>query len=270
MEDYEEIRKGYEMLKFSWDERRAFARRKGLLPVRFMGEKVESYLFSVDVGGGGVRITTRKPLDPKKAYDFDLLLEGVDYPIRVKGRVVWQRPLNVPDEFYEAGLLFEEILPEDRKSLMAYAEKQPGIQDKGRRRFLRVPRLLLATVFREEREEALAGLILDISEGGSRILTSRLIPAKTRIKLKVELEEGIPLDVPGIVMWGNRVEALGKFQHGIQFVHGVGFQDDAGPLRDVINEYLEFRGQLIQFNLVETLLNLARSEREPPPPLSSQ
>ncbi len=258
--EFEEIRKEYESLKFPWEERRAFPRKQEALPVRFMGEEIQSQLFSIDVGGGGVRIVTQKPLVQSKVYDFELLLKGLESPIRVKGKPVWTRALNIPSEYYESGLMFQEIHPEDQEKIIEYAKKQPPLKQDERRKFLRVPRLLLVTLTHDSGEKTLAGMILDISSGGARILTSKLLPQKTIIELKIELEEGEPLVVQGQVMWGNSVEALKKFQHGIEFVHGIKFQEQKEKTKEIIEDYLKFRNSLVEVNLVETLLNIAKQK----------
>ena len=263
-QEFEEIRKEYERLKFPWEERRAFPRKQDALPIRFMGEEIDSYLFSIDVGGGGIRIVTRKPLDPKKTYEFELMLKELDRPVRVKGKLVWSRPLNIPDEFYETGIMFQEVLAEDQKLVAGYANHDSAVEESERRRYLRVPRLLLVTISQgseEEAKERAAGLIIDLSEGGARILTSKLFPEKTKVHMKIELEEGNPMEVEGSVMWGNHVEALRKFQHGVEFVHGVKFQAQQEKTKEVIQDYLKFKSQLTEVNLVETLLNIAKKSK---------
>jgi c-di-GMP-binding flagellar brake protein YcgR len=258
--EFEEIRQEYERLKFPWEERRAFPRLQEALPVRFMGEEIQSHLFSIDVGGGGVRIVTQKPLNPTRTYEFELLLKGFKDPIRVKGKPVWTRPLNIPNEYYESGLMFLEINAEDQEKIVQYAKKQPPLTSDEKRKYLRVPRLLLVSLTQDSEEKTLAGLIMDISLGGARILTSKLLPSKSVIDLKIELEEGESIIIQGLVMWGNAVEALKKFQHGIEFIHGVQFQTHEEKTKKIIEDYIKFRSSLVEVNLVETLLNIAKQK----------
>lgn len=258
--EFDEIRKKFETLTFPWEERRIFPRRKDAIPVRFMGEETESTLFAIDVGEGGVRLTTSRRLEPKKSYEMELLLEGLQTPVRVKGEVAWQRPLNIPDEFYEAGLMFREISPADREALSRHAKRRKTAGEDDKRKHLRLPWLLGVTLYEGGRGEGLSGIVLDLSQEGARFLASRLIPARLQVTLEIKLEKGRKLTLSGSIMWGHRVEGLEEASHGLEFVHGVKFHHPSEEARKKIEECLKDRARTKEFYLVQSLLHMKTKE----------
>lgn len=261
MKAIELIRKEYEELKFiaGLEERRKDQRVPETLPVQFQGHDLEAHLLSVDLGGGGIRIHHDNSVELGKIYSFSIFLESLPHPVAVRGRAVWQQEM-AGKKGYEIGFMFEEIGDEEREAIKKLVAARGSTEREDKRRFLRVPKLLFVSVERGDAKEILPGLILDISPGGVRLLTSRQISEGTVVALSIELEERSPIQVQGKVVWGNQVEALRKFQHGIEFVHGIQFEEHAKAIDEMIEEYIKFRYQQAEVNMVELLLGLGKSQ----------
>lgn len=264
----DEIRNTYELLKFpgkSENERRSYIRYKAELAVQFQDKQTEISAVTVDIGGGGFRLVHKEPLNQGQEYEFKVFLSSLKTPISIVGKVVWQK--SIPeDEKYETGVTFSNISDTDRVVLQNILEEHytpalpPGAE---RRQFLRVPKLLFATIEVEEgkNKDVFSGLIVDISMGGVRVLSARQVPDGAMLHLNVELEEHSVLKLKGKVVWGNRVEALKKFQHGIEFIYGVEFANISSSIKSIIDEYLDFRRNEEEANLVKTLLRLGKENR---------
>lgn len=266
----ETLRKTYEQLKFpakSGIERRSYTRYKAELLVQFKDKQADVRALTVDIGGGGLRFVYKSPLDQEQEYEFKIFLDLLDTPIAAGGRVVWQK-LIPEEEKYEIGIFFSNISDKDRVILQNILAEHynpalpPGSE---RRQFLRVPKLLFATVEMEEggNKEIFSGLIVDISMGGVRLLSARQVPNGATLHLNVELEEQSVLKLNGKVVWGNRVEALKKFQHGVEFIYGVEFASTSSTVKSIIDEYLDFRRNEEETDLVKTLLRLGKEGKLP-------
>lgn len=265
---FEELRQDYEEAKFpdkNSSGKSVYVRYKAELPIQFEDRHIEVRTLTTDIGGGGFRIVHNEPLNQDREYEFKIFLGALDTPISINGRVVRQQFMQNEDKF-EIGIFFSNISDQDRATLQnALAEKYspdipPGSE---KRKFLRVPKLLFATVEIEgKNKDIFSGLIVDISMGGVRLLSARNIPEKAILNLNVELEEHAVLKLRGKVVWGNRVEALKKFQHGIEFVYGVEFDKISSTIKTIIDEYLDFRRNEEEANLVKTLLRLGKEGKE--------
>lgn len=246
---------------FPIKDRRKSNRQTYTIPVRLMGEEVESHFFSIDISTGGIRLFSRIPLEFAQAYELDLFLEGFPHPVRVKGKLAWQRKLNIQDQLHEVALVFSEISAEHRQVLQDYAKKWLGTDRTERRKFLRVPRLLEADVVQESKEATISGYVLDISELGARFLSPLLLEEKSTVVLKVELAEGITTSISGRVAWGKPSESIGEVLRGMKAVHGIKFQVHSVELQAFLNSYVKFQNESTQTALVEVLLNLVPSEQ---------
>lgn len=265
----EELRTKYESIKFEDkepSERRLYTRYKAEIPVCFQDKKTEVSALTLDIGGGGLRFSHQEALDPEQDYEFKIFLDKIDYPITIAGRMVWQK--YIPDnDKYEIGIFFSKISDGDRMKLQNILSNNyqtdlpPGAE---RRKFLRVPKLLFATIeMGDELKEIFSGLIVDISMAGIRLLSSRQIPKDAVLALNIELEEGTILRLKGQVVWGNHVDALKKFQHGIEFVYGIEFDTASSAIKTIIDEYVDFRKNEEEANLVHTILRLGKEGKLP-------
>ena len=206
-------------------------------------------------------------MDQDQEYEFKIFFDLSDTPVSVGGKVAWQKFIP-EEEKYEIGIFFSNISDKDRAVLQNILAEHytptlpPGAE---RRQFLRVPKLLFATVEVGEggNKDIFSGLIVDISMGGVRLLSGRQVPNGAVLHLNVEIEEQSVLKLKGKVVWGNRVEALKKFQHGIEFIYGVEFANISSTIKSIIDEYLDFKRNEEETDLVKTLLRLGKEGKLP-------
>lgn len=203
---------------------------------------------------------TRKPLESAKVYEFSLMIEALHRPIAAKGKVAWQRRLKFPDEVYEVGLVFTEISKEHREVMRDFLKDWLDVQREEQRKFLRVPRLMQARVLENSHESMFSGYVLDLSEEGIRFITALEIPDKSLVSLKMELEEGTPVSVSGLIAWGKRSEMMSHLVSGMDYVYGMKFQVSSVELQAFINAYVNHRNRSMDAALVETLLSLESGE----------
>lgn len=251
-------------------ERREFARVREKIPVILMGEKTEARLFSLDISLGGIRLLWNKPLKIGEKYDLSVALGEVGTWINVKGEVIWQ---NAHDGNHEIGMKFVEIDENQANLLKNYLETitqslkvsvtRPSISpEKEKRRHPRVARLLLAIIRTDEIVgQPSSGLIVDISLGGARLVTSREFPVDSTVTVAIEVEEKKVIHLKGRIVWSNHVEALKKFQHGIEFVHAIEFKEYSQQIKETLEAIIGYQSSLKEVNLVETLLAIMHEQR---------
>lgn len=251
--EIEALRKEYEKLKYTDpQERREFPRVRAAIPLLFRNEAIDSFPFMVDIGGGGVRITYPEALGEEE-QTFSLLLE--ELCLQVEGKVVWQRKTGSK---YEIGIIFTQIEEAERRKIVGWVQERLSSEEKEeKRKFLRIPRLLTASVWRgDDRKDQVSGMIADLSLGGARLLTSTELPEGSCIEMMVELQEGSDLRLTGEVVWTNQVEAFKTLPCSVKFIQGIKFQKVPQDMVNLLEDYVDFRSKLAETNLVQLLLNL--------------
>lgn len=270
-QEIRKIRKEYDALlqEALNRERRKFVRVNESVPVLLKGKEEQGYFFSMDVGLGGIRFTWSEALAIGERFQLSIALDKIKTWIHVEGEVIWQRPY---DGKFEIGMVFTAAAADEKDNLNHYlqevslglnmsgdADEDTRLQEK--RNHPRVSRLFLSIIeFPGAEAEKSPGLILDISLGGARLLSGRQIPEETRIRLNVEMEGSDAIHLDGKVVWTNRVEALKKFQHGIEFLHAVQFGDYSSEIKRMLETYIHYQNALKELNLVETLLKIIRKK----------
>ena len=76
---------------------------------------------TVDVSGGGLRLSVKRPLAPKQRISLELEIPG-QKPISMYGEVVWsdQRKLSEPDGSCEIGVRIIQVGSAGRESIEHY------------------------------------------------------------------------------------------------------------------------------------------------------
>ena len=251
-------------------ERREFPRVREKIPIILMGEKTEARLFSLDISLGGVRLLWNKPLKIGEKYDLAMALDEVGTWINVKGEVIWQNP---HEKDHEIGMKFVEIDENQANLLQNHLDgiaqslkvnvTRPSVPpEKEKRRHPRVARLLLAVIRTEEMVgQPSSALIVDISLGGARLVTSREFPVNSSVTVAIEVEDKKVIHLKGRIVWSNHVEALKKFQHGIEFVHAIEFKEYSQQIKETLESIIGYQSSLKEVNLVETLLAIMHEQR---------
>ena len=251
-------------------ERREFPRVREKIPIILMGEKTEARLFSLDISLGGVRLLWNKPLKIGEKYDLAMALDEVGTWINVKGEVIWQNP---HEKDHEIGMKFVEIDENQANLLQNHLDgiaqslkvnvTRPSVPpEKEKRRHPRVARLLLAVIRTEEMVgQPSSALIVDISLGGARLVTSREFPVNSSVTVAIEVEDKKVIHLKGRIVWSNHVEALKKFQHGIEFVHAIEFKEYSQQIKETLELIIGYQSSLKEVNLVETLLAIMHEQR---------
>lgn len=117
---------------------------------------------------------------------------------------------------------------------------EPGRE---RRRYLRIPRLLLILYVEENRQEPDPGIIVDLGLGGARLLTRMSLPENRKVTLILELEEDNPIQVEGRITWTRNAvenEDTLPFVDDAKYYHGVEFQAVPADVMNKIVDYLDF------------------------------
>lgn len=228
-------------------------------PIRFMGEDTDSQFFSIDVGGGGIRLYTSKELAPDKVYELDLLLASIRRPVRVRTKLAWQRRLQLRDEIYEVGLVFQDISLEDRKMLEEHASAWTPMTSE-KRKFLRIPKILQGSLADEKEGGNFSGYVLDIGEEGARFVTSRDLGDTKRVILKLELETGTPLSLTASVAWKKSTDAFSELIPGAKYVYGLKFLIESYETQASIKNYANFQRQSGEAGVIEALLAVGSKE----------
>ncbi len=251
-------------------ERRSTPRLSGTIPVTLKEKTAEAHLFSLDVGLGGIRLVWDEPLKLGEHYDLAVALDATRTWVHLQAEVIWQKAQG---KTYEIGMKFTSVEESEKRKLNAFLEEatyniQAAVSasglsgpDEEKRRFARVPRLFLALIeTKEGGAEKLSGLIVDISLGGARLISSRRLEEDQVVVLHIELEENNVISVPSRIVWSNHVDALKKFQHGVEFVHAVEFKDYPDEVRSVLDTYIHYQNTMKELNLVQTLLEVMREK----------
>jgi hypothetical protein len=112
-----------------------------------------------------------------------------------------------------------------------------------RRKYLRIPRLLLILYVEENRQEPDPGIIVDLGLGGAKLLTRKSLPENRLITLIMELEEGRPIQVPGKIIWSRNVagdDDTSLFVDDAKYYQGVEFVDPSLDVKERILDYLDY------------------------------
>lgn len=92
-------------------DNRLFARIEGELGVRYspQGSDREYCTTTRNIGGGGVRMSLLKKLEPGTILDLEIFKHNTDLKTRCRGKVawIWDEPMNKQeDQLFEAGISF--------------------------------------------------------------------------------------------------------------------------------------------------------------------
>jgi len=112
-----------------------------------------------------------------------------------------------------------------------------------RRKYLRIPRLLLILYVEENRREPDPGIIVDLGIGGAKLLTRKSLTENRTITLTMELEEDHPLQVMGKIVWSRSIaeeDGSSPFVDDTKYYQGVEFIDVATDVRASILDYLDY------------------------------
>jgi hypothetical protein len=78
----------------------------------------------VDLSASGARIRRRRRITGAAGSMVNLEIEGLDGPVRVLARVIWERRLGLFR--HEIGVLFEDVAPPVRRALVEIAKRSPA------------------------------------------------------------------------------------------------------------------------------------------------
>ena len=247
----------------AWDsmeraaDRRSTERVRQAITVRLCENDQEVRVLTQDLGAGGLRLTHNSSLDPHKDYLLHLVLQ--EETLSVFARVAWQRYQSETGSF-DMGFQFIDLEAQDRQRLATYIERsvREGAPILGRRRYVRVPRLMFVDVTAHGSEsEVTSGLILDLNGGGAKILCSLPLEVGCSLVLHVELEEGQVHSLPCTVRWASTRPAT---EDGHRHLCGVEFERFTDELHTLIEKYLADRDELRRIDLLQGLLTLLNPE----------
>jgi len=85
---------------------------------------------AADASGGGVRVTTREPVDVGATVSLQIHVAALQRVVSVVGRVVRSRPVGPGT--YEWAVYFEQVAGEDRAALNHHIERMAGPGRAGR------------------------------------------------------------------------------------------------------------------------------------------
>ena len=83
------------------------------------GSSFDAITTSVNISGGGIRLTSRHDLESPQNIALELFVPGYQKPIPIRGEVVWAHNSDAHDD-YLAGVRFTKIDSYDRQMILDY------------------------------------------------------------------------------------------------------------------------------------------------------
>lgn len=210
-------------------ERRKFPReaKKFIVKFRVVGGPAPKDIADrigqvVNLSKGGLLIHSKRPLPVGSILDLRLPPSQVGGPARTIGGVVRHVGTETPEGDHPLGLMFVRIaqkLP---------PEKAPAASGSERRRFTRSPQRLLlrlrcVTTGLFEEVEPRGGLLLNISQGGMEVSTTRDYAPGCVLELHLpENPLGGAKILHGRVAWTRPGEKEGRFRVGLSLLKSPG------------------------------------------------
>lgn len=192
--------------------------------------------FFVDLGTGGFRVNSERPLDPSSKLQINLPAELLGEEVELQAQVVWQKPLF--GESYLQGLQFAG-LTENQEQLIHQrfeGENSAGSTRNSRQHF-RLYRPFPIKVRSPGNDSWVSSYATDLSLDGLGTRLTSSLSAEEEIKVRLELDFELPtVEVEARVAWSK--EGDNGVTHGLQFA-SMG-PVEAKTIKRYIDRCLEF------------------------------
>ncbi len=189
--------------------------------------------FFVDLGLGGFRVNSERPLSSNAELSVSLPSEVLGEEMDVKAQVVWQKPLF--GESYLQGLQFADLSEEQAQLIHQKLDGESGTRNS--RQHFRLYRPFPIKLRSESEESWVSSYATDLSLDGLGTRLNSSLSAGEEIKVRLELDFELPtVEVEARVAWSK--EGENGVTHGLQFA-SMG-PVEAKTIKRYIDRCLEF------------------------------
>lgn len=189
--------------------------------------------FFVDLGLGGFRVNSERPLNSESELSVSLPSEVLGEEVEVKAQVVWQKPLF--GESYLQGLQFAGLTEEQTRLIHQKLDGESG--SRSSRQHFRLYRPFPIKLRTENGDSWVSSYATDLSLDGLGTRLNSSLSAGEEIKVRLELDFELPaVEVEARVAWSK--EGDNGVTHGLQFA-SMG-PVEAKTIKRYIDRCLEF------------------------------